>query len=96
MGLKETVNHMTSLIQEMIHDLGKAMEGNKTAAQRVRTNSIKFAKLSKAYRKESVAQEKKDKGKPKAPKKTAPKKPVVKKAAPKKAAPKKVIKKKSR
>ena len=74
MGLKETVNHMTKLIQEILHDLGKAAEGNKTAAQRVRTNSIRFAKLSKMYRKESISQEKKEKGKPKAPKKAAKKK----------------------
>ncbi len=80
MGLKETTTHMRNLLEEILHDLSKAQEGNKTASQRVRTNSIKLAKVSKAYRKESVAQEKKGGGKPKASK-TVKKSPAKKTAS---------------
>lgn len=92
MGLKETTNHMKKLIEEIMHDLEKAVEGNKTAAQRVRTNSIKFAKVSKVYRKESIAQEKGSKGKTKV-KKAVEKKAPAKKASAKKAPAKKAAKK---
>ncbi len=78
MALKDTINQVRQLLIELSHDLEKAAEGNRAAAQRVRTNSIKFAKVSKAYRKESVAAEKGTKKGKKAPKKTAPK-PVRKK-----------------
>jgi DNA-binding protein H-NS len=88
MGIKETTNHMRTLLMEIMHDLEKALEGNKTASQRVRTNSIKFAKAAKMYRKESIAAEKGVKGKAK----KAAAKPAAKKAAPKKAAPKKAAK----
>lgn len=80
MGLKETTTHMRHLLEEIMHDLAKGQEGNKTASQRVRTNSIKFAKLAKMYRKESIAQEKKGGAKPKAVK-TAKKTPAKKTAA---------------
>jgi len=83
MGIKETTAHMKKLLSEIMHDLEKAQDGNKTASQRVRTNSIKFSKVSKTYRKESVAQEKGAKGKAK---KTAAKKAPAKKTAAKKAA----------
>jgi hypothetical protein len=83
MGLKETSNQMRKLMEEILHDLTKALEGNKTASQRVRTNSIKLAKTAKIYRKESVASEKgsKAKGAKKAAVKKAPVKKVAKKAA---------------
>ena len=59
MALTETVKTMSSIIDQISVDLKKATEkGNKTAAQRVRTNTIKFAKLSKIYRKESMSVEK--------------------------------------
>jgi hypothetical protein len=83
MGLKETTNHMKKLLEEIMHDLEKSLEGNKTASQRVRTNSIKFAKTAKMYRKESISQEKGSKGKAK---KSAAKKPAAKKAPAKKPA----------
>lgn len=79
MGLKETTNHLKKLMHEIAHDIEKAAEGNKTAAQRVRTNSIKFAKVAKVYRKESVAAEKGSKGK--STKKSSAKKAPVKKVA---------------
>jgi hypothetical protein len=93
MGLKETSAHMKALIEEIMHDLTKALEGNKTASQRVRTNSIKFAKVAKTFRKESIAADKGVKGKKATAKKPAAKKAPAKKPAAKKAAPKKAAKK---
>jgi hypothetical protein len=61
------------LLLELSCDLEKAAGGNRAAAQRVRTGSIKFTKISKAFRKESVAAEKGTKKGKKAPKKTTPK-----------------------
>ncbi len=79
MALKETCHQMRQLLNELCHDLEKAKEGNKAAAQRVRTASLKFTKVSKVYRKESVADEKKA-----AHKKTASKKKALVKKASKK------------
>lgn len=45
---------MEEMLSGLMRDLKKACKGNKTAAQRVRANTIKFAKLSKVYRKESL------------------------------------------
>ena len=58
MVLKETTNAMREHLVNLCHNLEKAAEGNRAAAQRVRTESIKFAKTAKMYRKESVAVEK--------------------------------------
>lgn len=82
MGLKETVEHVRNLLLELIKDLDKSNRGNKAAAQRVRTKTIKLEKVAKVYRKESIASEKKEKGSKakKAPAKKAP----AKKAAAKK------------
>jgi len=55
MDLKEHVETMKELMQSMCDDLEKLTRGNKTAAQRVRTNSVLFAKVAKHFRKESVA-----------------------------------------
>ena len=76
MALKDTVHTMKRLLEEICKDLCKASEsGNKAAAQRVRTGTIKLEKLAKTYRKESISQEKKQ----------GPKRAVKKpKAAPKK------------
>lgn len=54
MALKDTCATMGELIQAISQDLQKASEGNKAAAQRVRTTSIKLEKVAKLYRKESV------------------------------------------
>jgi hypothetical protein len=54
MALKETISAMRQHLTELSHDLEKATTGNRAAAQRVRTGSIKFAKTAKVYRKESV------------------------------------------
>ena len=81
MALKDTVRRMHVLVEQMVRDLKKASEkGNKTASQRVRTNSILFAKLSKQYRRESIAGERGGKKRKKATKRKA----TRKKAAPRK------------
>ena len=54
MVLKDTINTVREQLIEMSHDLEKAAKGNQTAAQRVRTHSIKFAKTAKIFRKESI------------------------------------------
>lgn len=59
MALKETLGAMRHHLLQLSSDLEKAARGNKTAAQRVRTGSIHFAKLSKIFRKESVEADKK-------------------------------------
>lgn len=59
MALKETVNTLKNLLNHIQHDLEKSLKGNRTASQRVRTQSIEFAKIAKIYRKESIAEAKK-------------------------------------
>ncbi len=73
MALKTTIEHMKKMLHEISHDLEKATRGNKAAAQRVRTGTIKFAKTAKQYRKESIGGT--------TTKKKAPKKKAVKKKA---------------
>ena len=92
MALKDTVKKMERMLMDLAVDLKKASEkGNRAASQRVRTGTIKFAKLSKQYRKESVAADKKGSGtKLKKAKKTTRKKVAKKKAAKKKTATKTV------
>lgn len=80
MALKDTCNMMHILLNALQEDLTKAENGNKAAAQRVRTSSIKLEKIAKLYRKESVKAEKTGSLKRKSTKTTS-KKP---KAAPKK------------
>lgn len=82
MALKDTCKQMRSLLECIQADLDKAEAGNKAAAQRVRTCTIKLEKAAKHYRKESVKAEKSGGGK----KKAASGKASKKKAAPKKAA----------
>lgn len=55
MALRQTVAELKKLLDELQHNLNRAERGNKTASQRVRTGTVKFAKISKTYRKESVA-----------------------------------------
>lgn len=102
MALKDTAKIMKDLLESIQHDLMKADKGNKAAAQRVRTDSIKLEKIAKVYRKESIKAEKsglmkrKPAAKPVRAKKAAPKKACkaaaakVKKAPPKKVANKSV------
>jgi hypothetical protein len=59
MALKETISAMRQHLAELSENLEKAAEGNRAAAQRVRTGTIKFAKTAKDFRKESVDVERK-------------------------------------
>lgn len=78
---------MEAMLMDLAMDLRKASEkGNKAASQRVRTGTIKFAKLAKQYRKESIAADKKG-GKKRKAKKTTRKKKATKKKATRKKAP---------
>jgi Histone H1-like protein Hc1 len=74
MALKETYKHLRDLLSHITHDLEKAEGGNKAAAQRVRTGTVKLEKVAKLYRKESIKNEKTTKGTRKPAKKAAPKK----------------------
>lgn len=82
MGIKETIKSMYKALEKICHDLKKSEKGNKTASQRVRTATIKFAKLAKLYRKESVHDGRKSKKKkPSKKAKKSTKKPVKRKTA---------------
>ena len=92
MALKDTVKKMKRMLMDLAVDLTKASEkGNRAASQRVRTGTIKFAKISKQYRKESVAADKKGSGK----KRKKAKKTTRKKVAKKKTTKRKVTRKKA-
>ncbi len=64
MAFLQTTEELTLLIQAILKDIPKVLKGNKTAAQRIRTKTVKIAKVSKVWRKESLDLEKK-KAKPK-------------------------------
>ncbi|MBS0625811.1 MAG: hypothetical protein JSS32_07165 [Verrucomicrobia bacterium] len=57
MSLTDTMNQLNHLITNLSKDLTKAYRGNKAAAQRVRTGTIKLEKVAKVFRKESVTAE---------------------------------------
>ena len=97
MALKDTVVAMKKLLGIITKDIEKATNGNKAASQRVRTATIKFEKIAKKFRKESVAAGKKKKTtKKKAPaKRKAAKKTTKKKAPAKRKAAKKTTKRKA-
>lgn len=88
MALNNTIKQMRELLQNLATDLEKAAGGNKAASQRVRTGSIRFEKVAKLYRKESIASEKRSTGRKK---KTATKK-AAKKTTARKTASKKTTK----
>ena len=90
MALKTTIESLKHLLHQISHDLEKSGRGNKAAAQRVRTGTIKFAKVAKTYRKESISE-----GSKAGKKKPAAKKKVAHKAAHKAAPKKKVAAKKA-
>ncbi|MBN2479511.1 MAG: hypothetical protein JXA94_04715 [Parachlamydiales bacterium] len=77
MALKETIKTMHKLLEEITKDLRKSERNNKAASQRVRTGTIKLAKISKKYRKESVLEEKKRQSASKKSKKKSTKKKRV-------------------
>lgn len=67
MTLKSTVDEVRSLIAEISRDLDKADKGNKSASQRVRTATIRFEKIAKIYRKESMKHDRENLKKSKRP-----------------------------
>ncbi len=75
MSLTETINQLNHLLMTITKDLGKVSRGNKAAAQRVRTGTIKLERVAKLFRKESVQAEKSGKLK----KKSTAKKGALKK-----------------
>lgn len=84
MALKDTIKSMNCILCTLQKDLEKVDRGNKAASQRVRTGTIKLAKIAKTYRKESVAAEKSGSFK-KRPKDVKPKKKKAAKKVTKKA-----------
>ena len=103
MALKDTVVTMKKLLGMITKDIEKATNGNKAASQRVRTTTIKFEKIAKKFRKESVAAGRKGgKTKRKAAKKKAPakrkaaKKTTKRKAPAKRRATAKVVRRKKK
>lgn len=63
MALQSTVANLKDMLGKITTDIQKAEGGNKAAAQRVRTMTVRFEKVAKHYRKESIASEKNNKGK---------------------------------
>ena len=59
MSFMETTEELAILLQTVLEDVPKVLKGNKTAAQRIRTKTVKIAKVSKIWRKESLELEKK-------------------------------------
>ncbi len=59
MGYEKTTDSLVGLMEEVLRDVPKAMKGNKTAAQRIRTRTVELSKLSKEWRRLSLEQEKK-------------------------------------
>lgn len=59
MSFLQTTEELVDLIKTVLEDVPKVLKGNKTAAQRIRTKTVKIAKVAKTWRKESLEQEKK-------------------------------------
>lgn len=84
MSLETQIRDLKNLLTHLSHDLEKAENGNKAAAQRVRTGTVKLEKTAKKFRKESIVAEKKgifDKAKKDAQKKKSASKGKRKSAA---------------
>lgn len=60
LALTKMIDEMKSLLTSIATDLKKAAKGNRAAAQRVRVDTIELEKMAKAYRRESIAEEKKN------------------------------------
>ncbi|MEN9654511.1 MAG: hypothetical protein RL235_623 [Chlamydiota bacterium] len=58
MALADTMRQLSCLAQALIRDLVKVDRGNKTAAQRVRVQTLSLAKIGKKFRKESISLQK--------------------------------------
>jgi hypothetical protein len=61
MALKETINNLNEMATAITKDLAKVSRGNKTAAQRVRVGTIRWERIAKLFRKESIDEENVDK-----------------------------------
>jgi hypothetical protein len=59
MSLNQKTDLLVDLLETILVDVPKMEKGNKTAAQRIRTNTIKLSKISKEWRKLSLNSEKK-------------------------------------
>lgn len=59
MSFQKTTETLVELCETLLKDVPKALKGNKSAAQRIRTGTIKISKISKMWRKESLEQERK-------------------------------------
>ena len=59
MSFLQTTEELTQLLETVLEDVPKMMKGNKTAAQRIRTKTVRIAKVAKLWRQESLDQEKK-------------------------------------
>ncbi|MBM3192201.1 MAG: hypothetical protein FJZ63_06100 [Chlamydiae bacterium] len=59
MAFLQTTDELVKLLEETLEDVPKMLKGNKTAAQRIRTKTVKIAKIAKVWRKESLEQERK-------------------------------------
>lgn len=79
MTLSDTIHQLSSLLAQISKDLVKVIKGNKSAAQRVRTGTIRLEKVAKLFRKESILSEKGGKLKKKSSSRTASKKAKPKK-----------------
>jgi cobalamin biosynthesis Mg chelatase CobN len=59
MSFDHTVKELRAQLAQVTQDLEKSVLGNKAAAQRVRTGTVRLEKIAKQYRKESILDEKK-------------------------------------
>lgn len=58
MSYEKTTDNLVDLMENVLKDVPKALKGNKTAAQRIRTKTVELAKVSKEWRKLSLESEK--------------------------------------
>lgn len=65
MGYQQATEDLVELMEEVLKDVPKALKGNKTAAQRIRTRTIELTKVSKEWRRLSLDREKKKSGRKK-------------------------------
>ncbi len=59
MSFISTTDLLIECCESILHDMPKAMKGNKSAAQRIRTGTVRMAKVSKEWRKLSLDRDKK-------------------------------------
>ena len=59
MSFVKTTDQLVLLCEDILRDIPKALNGNRSAAQRVRTGTVKLSKVAKDWRRLSIQQEKK-------------------------------------